>query len=125
MIADERPFRRFTLPWPPSVNHYWSRTKRGNVYVSARGKAYQQEVALIVKRRIRSGTPYDTPVAVSILAFPPDRRKRDIDNLLKASLDAMEGAGVFKNDNLIADLRVVRKEKDAAGGRLEVTVEVL
>jgi len=40
--------------------------------------------------------------------FPPDRRKRDVDNILKALLDALTHAGVYEDDSFIDDLRVVR-----------------
>jgi Holliday junction resolvase RusA-like endonuclease len=33
-----------------------------------------------------------------MLVVPPDKRHRDLDNLLKASLDALAGAGVIAND---------------------------
>lgn len=43
---------------------------------------------------------------------PPDRRKRDLDNLLKSLLDGLEGAGVFKDDAQIDDLQIVRRPSD-------------
>jgi crossover junction endodeoxyribonuclease RusA len=33
-----------------------------------------------------------------MLVVPPDKRHRDLDNLLKATLDALAGAGVIAND---------------------------
>jgi Holliday junction resolvase RusA-like endonuclease len=33
-----------------------------------------------------------------MLVVAPDRRHRDLDNLLKASLDALASAGVVEND---------------------------
>jgi crossover junction endodeoxyribonuclease RusA len=40
--------------------------------------------------------------------FPPDKRKRDIDNLLKSLLDSLTHAKVWKDDNQISDLRIYR-----------------
>ncbi|MEY4713325.1 MAG: hypothetical protein RIS88_2775 [Pseudomonadota bacterium] len=44
----------------------------------------------------------------------PDRRRRDLDNTLKATQDAMTHAGIWDDDSQIDDLRIVRK-RDAAG----------
>ncbi|NBW22487.1 MAG: RusA family crossover junction endodeoxyribonuclease, partial [Caulobacteraceae bacterium] len=38
-------------------------------------------------------------VRVVIEAFPPDRRKRDLDNILKSLLDALTHAGVWEDDS--------------------------
>ncbi|NBW20709.1 MAG: RusA family crossover junction endodeoxyribonuclease [Caulobacteraceae bacterium] len=47
-------------------------------------------------------------VRVVIEAFPPDRRKRDLDNILKSLLDALTHAGVWEDDSQIEDLRIYR-----------------
>lgn len=43
---------------------------------------------------------------VTITAYRPDNRRRDLDNLLKAVLDALTHAGVYEDDHLICDLRI-------------------
>lgn len=45
---------------------------------------------------------------VDIIAYPPDKRRRDLDNLLKAPQDSLQHAGVFHDDSQIADLRIRR-----------------
>ena len=78
---------RLTLPWPPSVNHYW-RNFRGRMVIGAKGRAYRHAVIASV---IEQGIPRDRiscRLAVSIDAYPPDNRRRDIDNINKALLDA-------------------------------------
>ena len=73
------------LPWPPSVNHYW-RLGQGHFHVSTEGRRYKSAVAAILEKAgIR---PVNGPVKITIDAYPPDRRRRDIDNLEKALLDA-------------------------------------
>jgi crossover junction endodeoxyribonuclease RusA len=61
---------------------------------------------------------------VDILVFPPDNRRRDLDNVLKAILDSLEDAKVFKDDSLIDDLRVRRMDtfKD---GKIEIGIEII
>jgi crossover junction endodeoxyribonuclease RusA len=54
-------------------------------------------------------------------AFPPDRRRRDLDNLAKPTLDALEHAGVYEDDSQI-DLLIIRRQDVVHGGRLEVSV---
>jgi Holliday junction resolvase RusA-like endonuclease len=50
--------------------------------------------------------PLHGDVALSIVAHPPNRRKRDLDNLLKAPLDAMAHAGVYDDDGQIVRLSI-------------------
>jgi len=54
-------------------------------------------------------------------AFPPDRRCRDLDNLQKPVLDALEHAGVYEDDSQI-DLLVTRRREVVQNGRLQVDV---
>jgi len=44
---------------------------------------------------------------VILYAYPPDKRHRDLDNIQKPALDALEGM-VFDNDSQIDDLRTIR-----------------
>lgn len=60
-------------------------------------------------------------ISVSVLVYPPDRRRRDIDNILKASLDSLVHGGLIEDDSLIDVLRVERREV-TRGGKLEITV---
>jgi len=110
-----------TLPWPPSVNHYWRHVPMGRrgvrVLVSAEGRRYQAAV-----RGLCEGIP---PVhgAVSICLFAafPDRRKRDIDNILKSVLDSIVRAGIIDGDEFIVTLRA-EKEYSAENPRVAVAI---
>ena len=96
------------LPWPPTVNHYWMRA--GNrCYIGAKGIEFRKEVLHICNTAKFKFEP-EVRLAVEIQAFPPDRRRRDIDNILKATLDALQHAGVYEDDNQIDKLSVDRKE---------------
>jgi crossover junction endodeoxyribonuclease RusA len=112
---------KITLPYPPSVNHYWRAFRMGKsirFYVSDEAKKYRRAVGeLLSEIDMILG-----PLNVRIEAYPPDRKKhRDIDNILKGLLDSMEHAGVFENDSQIVDLHVVKRDP-APPGRVEVTV---
>ena len=81
----------FDLPYPPSVNHYWRRVG-ARTLISRAGRAFRERVcSLLAARRIE---PLDGPLAMRIDVFPPDHRRRDIDNLQKALLDALQQPAV-------------------------------
>ncbi len=106
------------LPWPPSVNHYW-RSVRGRLLISAAGRAYRQQVIAAAFSGARFGS---AKVCVSIQAWVPDNRRRDVDNLLKAPLDALCHAGVYDDDSQIVELSIKRAGLDRDNPRLEITV---
>lgn len=108
-----------TLPWPPTVNNYW-RNYKGRIIISAKGREYRKSVAdqVLIQRAAKH---IDHAVKVEIKAYRPDRRRRDLDNILKALLDSMTHAGVMEDDALIEDLRVYWA--DEVGGMVKVTIE--
>ena len=107
------------LPFPPSVNTYW-RNFNGRMLISKKGREYRKAVADQVV--IQNGAKhYQGKVKMTIEAWRPDERKRDLDNLLKAPLDALTHAGVYVDDQLIVDLRIFWAEDK--GGKLKVKIE--
>ena len=96
-----------TLPWPPSVNHYY-RHVGPRVLISKDGRRYRETVAGIARR---AALPtFRVPVEVSIDLYPPDNRRRDVHNSLKCTLDSLTYAGVYEDDSLIQRLTVTKKE---------------
>jgi len=92
------------LPWPPSMNTYW-RNVNGRTIISAKGREYRQQVIAAVSAQ-KADRHLNRPLRVTIAAYRPDKRRRDLDNLLKALLDSMTHAGVIEDDSLIIDLRI-------------------
>ena len=113
------------LPWPPSVNRMWRNVVIGGAartLLSTEGRQYRETVARIVARTWTGGT-IRTPFDLTIRRCPPDRRKRDVDNLLKGPLDALTHAGVWADDSLICDLHVLLGEQTKGGLlHLEITL---
>ncbi|HGM5043058.1 TPA: RusA family crossover junction endodeoxyribonuclease [Stenotrophomonas maltophilia] len=107
------------LPWPPSVNRYW-RTFRGRMLISADGRTYRQAAVGAALAGDRFGA---AKVRVSIDAWLPDNRRRDVDNILKAPLDALCHAGIYDDDSQIVELSIRRAGLDKANPRLEITLE--
>ena len=101
------------LPWPPSVNHYWMTSGKMR-YIGKRGREFRQAVS--EECAIQGISGLEGRLAVHIALFPPDKRKRDIDNLLKALLDACEHAGCYESDNQIDELHVIRQQNTPGGG---------
>lgn len=105
----------YALPYPPSTNTYW-RNVGGRVLISAKGRAFRHDVWAIVKE---SGAEKLTGrLEVALQLTMPDKRRRDIDNVFKALLDALEHAGAYENDNQIDKLSVVRMGVESPGGVL-------
>lgn len=116
---------QFRLPFPPSVNHYWRHISKGpaagRVLISEEGRAYRTQCAKnVIEQRVPTHA-LAGKLAVSIQVYPPDRRRRDLDNLLKGSLDALKHCGLIEDDGDIDDLHVMRGPPEA-GGLLLVTM---
>ena len=95
-----------TLPYPPSVNHYW-RHVGPRVLISREGHRFRNHVRMILAAlRIE---PLTGPLAVCIDIHPPDARRRDIDNIQKALLDALGCGWAYRDDSQIVDLRAIKR----------------
>ncbi len=142
-----------TLPYPPSINHYW-RNFRGRVVISREGRAFRKNVQALppeetpppeappetLPEGTADATPHSAPstttlaqrsgngprkppaggrIALCMDAFPPDRRRRDLDNIQKPVLDSLEHAGVYEDDSQI-DLLLTRRCEVTKHGRVEI-----
>lgn len=117
---------KLTLPFPPSVNTYWrapnSGPLKGRHLISAKGRAYQSAAcAAIIEQLRRLPKPSNSPASVEIVLFPPDARRRDIDNYNKALFDALTHAGVWEGDSQVKRM-LVEWGPQVAGGRVEITI---
>ena len=112
-----------TLPWAPSVNHYW-RHFRGRTLISREGRTYREDVWALLGGGGPRKPPMGGRIALCMDAFPPDRRARDLDNLLKASADALQHAGIYEDDSQI-DLLLIRRREPVTGGKLEARIDPL
>jgi crossover junction endodeoxyribonuclease RusA len=110
---------QITLPWPPSVNAYW-RTVQGRMLISEAGRDYRKAVAdqMLLQRAQKH---FDGPLQLTVEAYRPDKRRRDLDNLLKATLDSLAHAGVYEDDSQIQDLRIYWAAP--LGGMLKITIK--
>jgi crossover junction endodeoxyribonuclease RusA len=119
-----------TLPFPPSVNHYY-RTFHGRTLISRAGREYRRAICGLLARSpgLSGGDGVRKPpeggrIALAMDAFPPDRRRRDLDNLLKCTQDSLAHAGVYQDDSQI-DLLLVTRREPVPEGRILVRLEPL
>ena len=109
------------LPWPPTVNHYYT-VARNRKILSERGRLYKKYCcACMMAQGIEKLGKDDAPFTVAILARPPDRRKRDLDNLLKPILDSLVDYGAIPDDSMIDDIRIQRFNP-VKDGQIEVQI---
>lgn len=84
----------------PSVNNLYCTGRRlsGRKILTKQQKAFRDHVAAIVNGR-KIG---ETTVDVKIYYCPPDRRRRDVDNIIKSIFDALTAAGYWVDDSQVA-----------------------
>ena len=91
---------------PPSVNHYWAaRGKRR--FLTKRAREWKRLVRDEVKRQLPKHKPLTGRVSVRVTLFVRCRRG-DVDNRLKAILDAFNGL-VWVDDRQVDFLSIERR----------------
>lgn len=114
------------LPFPPSVNTYWRAPNKGPLagrhLVSADGRKFQSAAcAAIIEQLRRLPKPSTEQAAVEITLYPPDARRRDLDNYNKALFDALTHAGVWEDDSQVKRM-LVEWGPIVPKGRVEITI---
>jgi crossover junction endodeoxyribonuclease RusA len=98
------------LPFPPGLNNLFSNVPRVGRVPTKRYKAWQEEAGWFIKQH-----PDLRPVAgdVEVLMFfgRPDKRKRDLDGLMKAPLDLLVKHGLIEDDSRVQRLTVAWSEQ--------------
>lgn len=112
----------FELPWPPSVNHYY-RHVGPRVLISREGRRYRELVTSLVARM--GATPFTGKIALHAQFYPPDRRRRDLDNIGgKVLLDTLQAARLFKDDCQVKRI-LLEMHEPIEGGRCYIKLEDL
>ena len=100
-----------TLPYPPSTNHLYVRTRAGRVSLSARAHAYRANARQAAAQHGHH-TPYEGTVAIFIDVYRP-RRTGDLDNTLKAICDSLNGIA-WIDDSQVVQITANRYDDPAA-----------
>lgn len=109
----------FDLPWPPSLNRYY-RVFRGHPIISRDGRKYRM---MTVSRLGGTSEKLTGRLSVAVELYPPDNRRRDIDNSLKCLLDAITHAGVWEDDSQIKDLELHMREAMPPDGLVHLEIK--
>ena len=114
----------FTLPLPPSVNAAYRSVVvkgRARVLLSKAGREYKERAAWELLRQRHSAPNFGGQrVAVFVAVYPPSKRRMDLDNLGKLTLDALVPF-VIDDDSQIDRLTWERRGI-IKGGLLRLTV---
>ena len=108
------------LPYPPTVNHMYRRA-RGHLALTPEALAFRHAVRMIAM--VQGVTPITGPVAVFLDVYRP-RRRGDLDNILKATLDALQNGVAYRDDDQVEQITAVRYD-DKRAPRIEVSVVAL
>lgn len=109
------------LPWPPTVNHYYT-VARNRKILSTEGRAYKKYACdCMMVQGVPKLTCDKAPFGLHILARPPDRRRRDLDNILKPLLDSLVDYGAIPDDWMVDDIRIQRMAP-CKDGQIEVQI---
>lgn len=113
---------RLTIPLPPSVNSYHRsvtlRSGLAKVLISREGRAWKKKALQLVA--MQKPQTFEGSVVVTLTVYFRDKR-RDLDNVVKPSLDLLQAAGVLVNDRTVTELHMYR-HTDRGNPRVEVTV---
>ncbi len=107
------------LPFPPSVNHYYRRVGPRTL-ISREGRRFRERVCAQLARF--GATGLRGPLHLEIEVYPPDRQRRDIDNLQKSLLDALQHGGLYADDSQVKKLDIEMRGC-VRGGRTLVRLE--
>lgn len=108
------------LPWPPTINNYYKLTRSGVRYLDKSVRKFRQSVLDAVEEQF-PGVTLDETLFMEVYLYPPDKRKRDLDNYMKGLLDALTEAELWKDDSLIDQLHIFRGEI-VKGGAVRVEI---
>lgn len=105
------------LPWPPTVNSYYAvvGSRHGARRISKNGVAFRAAINQAIHEQLNDPPNLDVRLCVKCLLHPPDARTRDLDNYMKALLDALTHAHVWVDDSLIDQLLLYRGSISSKG----------
>ena len=111
--------------WPPSVNGTW-RSEGGRNILSAKARTFRAAMQSVIAagraKKLLPRRSIEGPVAVSMTLFPPDRKRRDLDNYQKGVFDALTKARFWLDDSQVRRMSVEFGEPVRGGAlRIEVT----
>jgi Holliday junction resolvase RusA-like endonuclease len=113
------------LPVPPSINSQYIHTRYGTRLTPA-AEAFRQEAVFLMREALHGAQwPSSAFCRVTLQAwFPNEKRPRDIDNILKITIDAAAAALGF-NDKQVREVHAYHRGYDKNDPRCELYIEVM
>lgn len=110
------------LPWPPSANNLFPsrRSGRGRI-MSEEGRRYVDAFAFRVRGQLRRHVMMEGRIGYRVRFSPPDKRRRDLSNLLKILEDCLTKCSVWGDDSQVDDGHFTRGPV-VEGGRVEIEI---
>jgi Holliday junction resolvase RusA-like endonuclease len=103
------------------VNHYYT-VSRNRKILSPEGRAYKKyALECMLVQGVQRREEGERPFGISIIARPPDKRRRDLDNLLKPIPDSLVDYGAIPDDWMVDDIRIQRMNP-CPDGQIEVQI---
>lgn len=110
---------KFELPWPPSVNRYY-RHVGPRVLISREGRRFRMVCVSRLAGKLRK---LAGGIRLSGEFHPPDSRRRDLDNVLKCTLDSLVHAGLMEDDSQIKRIDISMEEPVPPEGLVYIELE--
>jgi crossover junction endodeoxyribonuclease RusA len=119
----------FTMPYPPTLNHYHQPVRIGKsvrIIKGAKARQYAKDMELHLESLGLRNEMINESVKLSVTLTlnPPTLARYDVDNRAKGVLDALSNANFYADDSQIHRLTVIKGEK-TKGGNVIVKVEVM
>lgn len=108
--------------YPPTVNNYYQKTQRG-LFISQKGRKFRDQLCSDFHEQLSGMEPIQGKVRIDVIAWVPDNRRRDLDNIMKPIMDAMTHAGMWDDDSQVDQMCVYRGAKSAPNGAIYIRVD--
>jgi len=113
----------FTMPWPPSVNH-WHQPCRGRIIKGSAARYYEHAAVNYLMNIGVAGERIESQLSVSIVLMPPTNARYDIDNRTKGIFDSLSAACFWVDDSQVKKLTIEKGNK-VKGGLVSIAINVI
>lgn len=104
------------LPFPPSTNSLYRNVQGRGRVKTEKYKDWLLRAGLIVSAQLKSNERIEGPYGLRLRAYRPDKRRRDLSNLLKATEDLLVALGVVEDDSLCQSIEAEWAKEQSNNG---------
>ena len=114
----------FKFELPVSVNNLYGHKRGGGVYKKAKGKAWENEaMKQIMIQRLGQKKPHGDRFLMMVTVFLADKRRHDLDNLMKQLQDVLVKKEIIPDDNLIEEIHIYKRKSTYKENYLTVEIQ--